>query len=433
MKTAPTPRNEVERFRLLERLEVMDAVGEEIFGAVTRSIALICDVPVTLIDLAARYRLLFGPNAATDDSKKNREATFCAEANLSDEILIVSDTLRDKRFKDNPLVNETPNIRFFESVPLMLAPKIRLGSLCVIDYLPRTLNERQQELLELLAGHVVSISRLLLDKSNSIREYGSLVLAKQKLQFQKDLTEAILDNEPEGVMVLSSHGELEQINKAGLDMLEANSLESVLSKNLTDYVLPEYRERLSELETRVFNGEHAVNEYKISGARGTERWIELHAAPLYNRQGKIINVIAISRDITDIKKAEQRLVLASRVFADAQEGIIITDAASVIVDVNPAFCSITGYSREEIIGNTPKILQSGLQNPDFYTELWETLIQTGHWKGEIWNRKKNGELYAELISINALRNEAGNTINYVALFIDITEYKRQQGVTPEVA
>ncbi|MGC2457421.1 MAG: PAS domain S-box protein [Gallionellaceae bacterium] len=433
MKTAPLPRNEKERLGLLKRLEALDATREEIFDAVTRSIALICDVPVTLIHLADRYRLLFEPNAATDGSKKTREATFCAEANLSDEILIVSDTLRDKRFKDNPLVNETPNIRFFESVPLMLAPKIRLGSLCVIDYLPRTLNERQQELLELLAGHVVSIFRLLLDKSDSVKEYRSLVLAKHRLQFQKDLNEAILDNEPEGVMVLSRQGELEQINKAGLDMLEADSLEEARSKKLIDYVLPEYRERLSELETRVFNGERLVNEYKISSARGTERWIESHAAPLYNRQGQAINLIAISRDITDTKKAEERLALAARVFADAQEGIIITDARSVIVDVNPAFCNITGYSREEIIGKTPKILQSGLQGPDFYADLWKTLIQTGHWKGEIWSRKKNGELYAELISINALHNASGNTTNYVALFIDISDYKRQQGLTPEVA
>ncbi|MGC2458313.1 MAG: PAS domain S-box protein [Gallionellaceae bacterium] len=433
MKTAPIPRNEEERFSLLKRLEAMDAVGEEIFDPVTRSIALICDVPVTLIDLADRYRLLFEPNAATDDSKKTREATFCAEAILSDEMLIIPDTLKDKRFADNPLVNEKPNIRFYASIPLKLAPKIRLGSLCVIDYRPRSLDSRQKELLELLAGHVVSISRLLLDKSNSVREYGSLVLAKQKLQFQKDLTEAILDNEPEGVMILSSQCELDQINKAGLDMLEADSLEEARSKKLIDYVLPEYRERLSELETRVFNGEHAITEYKINGARGTERWIELHAAPLYNRQGQIVNVIAISRDITDIKKSGQRLALASRVFAEAQEGIIITDAASVIVDVNPTFCNITGYSREEIIGKTPKILQSGLQGPDFYDDLWKILIQTGHWKGEIWNRKKNGELYAELISINALRNESGNTINYVALFIDITEYKHLLGVIPEVA
>ncbi len=433
MKTAPIPRNEEERLGLLKRLEILDAAQEEIFDAITRSIGLICDVPVTLIHLADNYRPLFKFNAVPDICKKSREATFCAAADLSDEILVVSDTLRDNRFKDNPLVNEKPNIRFFESVPLKIAPKIRVGSLCVIDYLPRTLNERQQELLELLAGHAVSIFKLLLDKSDSVKEYGSLVLAKQKLQFQKDLTEAILDNEPEGVMILSVQGELEQINKAGLDMLEAESLEQVRGKKLIDFVLPEYRKQLSELEAQVLTGEHVVNEYRISGAKGTGRWMDVHAAPLYDRQGKIVNVIAICRDTTEIKKSEQRLELAARVFADAQEGIIITDAESVIVDVNPAFCSITGYSREEILGNTPKILQSGLQGPDFYTELWGTLIQTGHWKGEIWNRKKNGELYAELISINALSNEVGDTINYVALFIDITEFKRQRGEMPEVA
>ncbi|HMC13212.1 MAG TPA: diguanylate cyclase, partial [Gallionellaceae bacterium] len=137
--------------------------------------------------------------------------------------------------------------------------------------------------------------------------------------------------------------------------------------------------------------------------------------------------------ITGIKQAQKKLLLAARVFGEAQEGIIITDARGAIVEVNPAFCAITGYSREEMIGQNPRILQSGKQSPDFYTELWKTIGETGHWKGEIWNRKKNGELYAELISINALRDEAGNANNYVALFLDITEVKRQRAHLEQMA
>jgi diguanylate cyclase (GGDEF)-like protein/PAS domain S-box-containing protein len=209
-------------------------------------------------------------------------------------------------------------------------------------------------------------------------------------------------------------------------MLEVGSLTEACCQKFIDYVLPEFRDKFSELENKVFHGEHAIAEYKINGKKGSVRWVESHAAPLYDQQGKVVNLIAVTRDITRFKQSQSELLLSSRVFSEAQEGIIITDASGTIVDVNPAFCSITGYSREEIIGQNPRILHSGKQGPEFYAALWKALSESGHWKGEIWNRKKNGELYAELISINALRNESGQIINYVALFLNITAAKHQQ-------
>jgi len=128
----------------------------------------------------------------------------------------------------------------------------------------------------------------------------------------------------------------------------------------------------------------------------------------------------------DRRVAEKKLNLSARVFSDTHEGITITDANQIIIDVNPAFCNITGYSRDEIIGNTPSMLTSGKQSPQFYQEMWEILNDHGHWQGEIWNRTKNGVLYAELLTISALVNDNDEVINYVGMFTDITQSKRQQ-------
>jgi len=148
--------------------------------------------------------------------------------------------------------------------------------------------------------------------------------------------------------------------------------------------------------------------------------------PLRHEDGSIYALVGISTDITDRKKAEEKLRLAAKVFTAANEGITITDARGIIIDVNPTFCEITGYSREEIIGQNPRVLGSGRQSSEFYKEMWAALAEAGHWKGEIWNRRKNGELYAERLTISAVRDEAGNTSNFIGLFSDITQYKHQQ-------
>ena len=126
------------------------------------------------------------------------------------------------------------------------------------------------------------------------------------------------------------------------------------------------------------------------------------------------------------KEAEKSLKLSSRVFSDTLEGITITDANKNIVDVNPAFSDITGYSREEVLGKNPKLLNSGRQVPEFYTDMWLKINEQGYWQGEIWNRKKSGEVYAELLTISSLTDTNGNIVNYVGVFSDITSSKQQQ-------
>ena len=122
------------------------------------------------------------------------------------------------------------------------------------------------------------------------------------------------------------------------------------------------------------------------------------------------------------KLTEANLRVAATAF-EAQEGMVVTDADSVILRVNHAFTEITGYTAAEAIGQTPSLLRSGRHDPGFYRAMWESLLGCGIWKGEIWNRRKNGEVFPEWLTITAVKDGAGDITNYVATLTDITGRK----------
>lgn len=168
-------------------------------------------------------------------------------------------------------------------------------------------------------------------------------------------------------------------------------------------------------------------------ADGSEFWGHLTASQKLDSEGKVAGQVGVIMDITERKQAESRLQLAANVFTHAQEGITITDADGNIVDVNDTFTRITGYSREEAIGKNPRILKSGRQDQDFYATMWAELKSQGHWNGEIWNRRKNGEVYAEMLSISVVNDADGSPQHYVALFSDITSLKEHQSQLERIA
>lgn len=124
-----------------------------------------------------------------------------------------------------------------------------------------------------------------------------------------------------------------------------------------------------------------------------------------------------------LNRAQNELLLHGKLFNNAQEGVMITDADQRIIAVNPSFVAITGYSREQIVGLTPSVLSSGKQDEAFYRDFWEVLNREGRWQGEIWNRRQNGAPYPEWLSVTIVRNEAGELTNYIGIFSDISERK----------
>ncbi|MGH9561216.1 MAG: diguanylate cyclase domain-containing protein, partial [Terracidiphilus sp.] len=142
--------------------------------------------------------------------------------------------------------------------------------------------------------------------------------------------------------------------------------------------------------------------------------------------GSVGGIVILTEDVTERRQAQERLRLAATVFTGASEGILITDPKGTILEVNDAFTRISGYSREELLGKNPRILQSGLQSKEFYKNMWDALVRDGLWSGELWNRTKSGDLYPEMLTIHAIRDTAGQITQYVSLATDISEFKKQE-------
>jgi len=181
------------------------------------------------------------------------------------------------------------------------------------------------------------------------------------------------------------------------------------------------------------SGNSYHEETRILTEAGEERIVEGHGLIQQDGEGRAIRVTGINMDVTERRHSQERLRLAADVFQYAHEGILITDAAQRIVEVNPMFCEVTGFSRKEVLGESPRILKSGHQGGAFYRSMWQTIATNGHWRGEIWNRRRNGELYAEWLTISAVRNQLGNVTHYVGIFSDITILKRQEQQLEEQA
>jgi diguanylate cyclase (GGDEF)-like protein/PAS domain S-box-containing protein len=152
-------------------------------------------------------------------------------------------------------------------------------------------------------------------------------------------------------------------------------------------------------------------------------WIEVNVSGMVNEGGEFVSFLGVTRDISERKRIELDLQIAAIAF-ESQDGMIVTDAHSTILQVNSAFTEITGYAAEEVIGKTPRILQSGRHDAAFYSAMWATIQTAGVWHGEIWNKRKNGDVYPEQITITAVKGHTGPVTHYVAVLRDITERKQ---------
>jgi len=152
----------------------------------------------------------------------------------------------------------------------------------------------------------------------------------------------------------------------------------------------------------------------------------LSAVVVRDSVGIITHYVAIFSDISERKANENALRLAAVVFEQSIEAVIVLDDRERFVSVNSSFTRVTGYTADEVIGRTPRILKSGRQEHAFYAGMWQQIKEQGFWQGEVWNRRKSGEIYPEWLSISAVRNEHGEVVNYIGIFSDITERKKHE-------
>ncbi len=219
-------------------------------------------------------------------------------------------------------------------------------------------------------------------------------------------------------IIITQDGRIKYVNKAAIEMFGYPE-EELVEKPFLPFVYEGDRAWLIDLHQRRMKGLKVETPYVIGVLRGDgtiHQW-QLHSSTI-EWEGKLAALASID-DITERRQYEQQLRIAATTF-ESQEGILVTDANNVILRVNRSFINITGYSAEEVIGKSTGMFSSGRHNADFYAAMWEKIISKGSWEGDIWNRRKNGEIHPAHVTITAVKGEDGILTNYVATYNDIT-------------
>ena len=238
-----------------------------------------------------------------------------------------------------------------------------------------------------------------------------------ELEESRDRYVDLYDFAPIGYLTLTRGGLIREVNLTGALLLgmERNKL---AHRRFAQFIVPEDNERWHQHFTRVvqYGGQR---DCELSLKRGDGSVFYAHLDCLRVGVGSEFSVRIAFTDITERKRAEEELRIAAIAF-ESQEGMIVTDTKGVIVRVNQAFTNLTGYSAAEAVGQTPALLGSGRHNQAFYQRMWQTLEQQRYWQGEVWNRRKNGKIYAEWLTISAVTAPDGSVTHYVGTFSDIT-------------
>lgn len=169
-----------------------------------------------------------------------------------------------------------------------------------------------------------------------------------------------------------------------------------------------------------------IYESAVRHANGQMRQVMFHKATFTDPDGSVGGLVGVMLDITERTRMENDLRQAATVFDNIAEGVTITERNGTIIAVNRAFSTITGYARTEVIGQNPRMFQSGRHDRRFYAEMWATIHAHGRWQGEVWNRRKTGEVFPQWLSITAVHSPQGEVTHYVATFSDITHQKQNE-------
>jgi diguanylate cyclase (GGDEF)-like protein/PAS domain S-box-containing protein len=261
-----------------------------------------------------------------------------------------------------------------------------------------------------------------------------LRLASHELLRSHRLLDNIADHLGEGILAFDHGGRLTFLNRRARLMLGGNE-DELLGHEAAELLAGEQHGKNGErFLTAQREGEGFADEFEVCRRDGSTFPASFLGGPLPGDEGTGRGYVVSFRDLSEIRLAQARLRLAGRVFDNLREGMTITGPDGRIQSVNEAFCLITGYSEDEAIGHKPgEVLHSGQHDAAFFQDMWQQLHQSGSWQGEIINRRKNGEVYPEWLSITAVRNERNEIANYVGLFSDITDRKQAEAYIHHLA
>ncbi|MFI3185373.1 MAG: EAL domain-containing protein [Methylococcaceae bacterium] len=241
-------------------------------------------------------------------------------------------------------------------------------------------------------------------------------ILREKEEYQR----ALLDNFPFSVWLKDTESRFLAVNQAFAVAVGENDPDTLIGKTEFDYLPKEIAEEHQTDDRSVLaSRQKKTGEEEQVDHLGLRRWFETFKTPVVDDQGVTLGTVGFARDISSRKKIEVDLRIAATVF-ESHEAMLVSDANNVILRVNHAFSSINGYSADDVIGKNPSVLNSGRHDAEFFGGMWESINNMGAWKGELWNRRKNGTIYPGHLIITAVKDQNANVTNYVAMLTDIT-------------
>lgn len=249
---------------------------------------------------------------------------------------------------------------------------------------------------------------------------------REALMEEHNLLRTLIDNMPDLIYVKDAESRFVVANPAVARLMGRGSAEELLGKTDLDFFPKELAAAYFSDEQAIIQSRQALvkQEEASVDAKGDSKWLSTSKVPLRDKNGQVIGIIGIGRDITVRKQAEAQLRLQTTALESAANAVVISDPSGNILWVNPAFTVMTGYSAEEIVGRTFSILNSGKHPKSYFEQMWKTILSGKVWHGEIINRRKDGSLFTDEQTITPVRGENGEIIRYVTIEQDVSEKKQ---------
>ncbi|MCQ8129722.1 sensor domain-containing protein [Methylomonas rivi] len=243
---------------------------------------------------------------------------------------------------------------------------------------------------------------------------------------------ALLDNFPFEVWLKDPESRFLAVNRLFANTFGAPHPDALIGKSDYDIAEKPLANAYRADDRAVMTArQQKITEEQVENA-GDKKWVETFKAPVIDDNGVLLGTVGFFRDITDRKRIETQLRIAATAF-EAQEGMVITNAETLILNINRSFTELTGFTPEDVVGRKMNVLKSGIHDIAFYDDLWAIVAQSGYWQGEIWNRRKNGDLYLEWLTITAVKDQAGTVTHYVGTMLDITARKEKEEAVKHLA
>ncbi len=314
-----------------------------------------------------------------------------------------------------PIPLNTTTIRLLYKYPLAVAIVVNhQGSFLL------WLQQKRSLLLILLVSVVALIAGALFTVRNGRKAL--------QMKAEVNLLSEVVEHSPTVIVITDPNGVIEYVNTC-FESVTGYRKDEVIGQNPRVLKSGETSDaEYAKMWQALTNGQTWYGEFHNKHKDGSLYWERSSIGPLINEEGELTHYIALKQPITEEKNAQEKLRLASAVFSVAAEAIMVTDSQNRIQMVNESFEQITGYTEAEVLGKTPVILKSGDHNPGFYQEMYRKLKEQHAWEGELWNKRKNGEVYPQWLTISSRYSPTGVLEGYVALFSDITQRKHDEAI-----